>query len=405
MTILTGTRVLDVASYLAAPVAGTMLADFGADVIKVEAPTGDPYRRLNENPGMPQTEVEFHWHVTNRNKRGIVLDLQTDAGRSVLYRLIERADVLITNFTRPAREKLGLTYEDVAPLNERLIYASLTAYGESGPEAAKTGFDSTAYWARSGLMHMVKPEPTAVPARSLPGQGDHPTGVALFGAIALGLLHRERTGKGTKVHSSLIANGVWSNAYFTQSILSGGDAPMRPRRDEMPNALTNHYQCGDQHWFILSIVNQEREWPSLVRALERPELEQDPRFSTPAARRENVRALTEYLDNVFATRPWPEWRQRLDAERVTFGTVGTTEDVPHDEQMIASGAIKATDDPGIGAPYVVDTPLWVDAAEKAPARAAPGLGANNAEVLKEAGYAESDIAGLRAAGAFGAAPQ
>jgi len=401
MSILEGIRVLDVASYLAAPVAGTMLADFGAEVVKVEAPGGDPYRRLNENPGMPEADVDFHWQVTNRNKRGIVLNLQTEAGRKVLYRLIERTDILITNFTRPAREKLGLTYEDVAPLNERLIYASLTAYGERGPESAKTGFDSTAYWARSGLMHMVKPEPAAVPARSLPGQGDHPTGVALFGAIALGLLHRERTGKGTKVHSSLIANGVWSNAYFTQSILSGGNAPMRPRRDEMPNALTNHYQCSDQHWFILSIVNQDREWPALVRALERPDLEHDPRFASRAARGENVRALNQLLDEIFATRPWPEWRQRLDTHRITFGTVGTIEDIPDDEQMLASGAIKVTGDPGIGAPYVVDTPLWVDGTQKVPARAAPALGADNDAVLAEAGFSETEVAALKAQGAFG----
>lgn len=401
MSILKGIRVLDVASYLAAPVAGTMLADFGADVIKVEPPHGDPYRRLNENPGMPQANVDFHWQVTNRNKRGITLDLQTDAGRSILNRLIGKTDILITNFTPPARKKLGLRYADVAPLNDRLIYASMTAYGESGPEATKTGFDSTAYWARSGLMHMVRPEPTAVPARSLPGQGDHPTGVALFGAITLGLLQRERTGKGTMVHSSLIANGVWSNGYFAQSVLSGGNAPMRPQRDQMPNALTNHYRCKDHHWFILSIVNQDREWPSLTEAIGRPELREDSRFNTREARTRNVQLLTELLDEVFASESWSEWQGRLDAHRITFGTVGMTEDIPSDPQMVASGAIRAADDPRIGASYVVDTPMWVEGVQKAPAQAAPLLGADNDAVLTEAGFTDEQIKTLRSQGAFG----
>jgi len=402
LPILHGIKVLDVASYIAAPVATTIMADFGADVIKVEAPGGDPYRGITRNPGMPEANIDYHWQLNNRNKKGIVLNLTTEAGRSALFRLVAQADVFVTNFTRPAREKLQLTWDDLRPLNDRLIYASMTAYGEQGPESAKTGFDSTAYWARSGLMHMVKSDPLGTPARSLPGQGDHPTGVSLFGAIMLGLYDRQRTGKGGKVHTSLIANGLWSNGFYAQSVLSGGTAPMRPRREDMPNALTNHYRCRDGRWFILSVVNQEREWDRLIEAIERPELARDHRFESPAARSAHARELVDLLDDVFAARDWAEWRERLDGARITFGVIGMAEDIPDDVQMKASGALAPADDPGLGAPYVVDTPMWVEGVEKSRPVAAPAPGEHTEAVLQAAGLSDSEIAELRASGAFSA---
>ena len=398
--ILQGIRVLDVASYIAAPVATTIMADFGAEVIKVEPPAGDAYRRIADNPGMPEADVDYFWQCDNRNKRGVVLDLTKESGRAALDRLIGQADVFVTNYTRPAREKLKLTYDDLKPINERLIYASLTAYGESGPEAAKTGFDSTAYWARSGLMHMVKPDPEATPARSLPGQGDHPTGVALFGAIMLALYQRLQTGRGSKVHTSLIANGLWSNAYYAQAVLAGGTAPMRPRREAMPNALTNHYQCRDGHWFILSCVNQEREWERLVQAMERPELAADPRFIDAVARRQNAGTLVALFDTVFASRDWPQWRRVLDEARITFGTVATPDDLHADEQMVASGALSPAADPRFGAAYVVDTPLWVDGAAKATPTGAPSIGEHTEAVLKAAGLSDADLEHLKKDGAI-----
>lgn len=399
--ILNGIKVLDVASYIAAPISTTIMADFGADVVKIEPPGGDAYRTITDNPGMPEAPTDYHWHVDNRNKKGLALDLTSNAGQAILRRLVEQADVFVTNFTRPAREKLKLRWDDLQPINERLIYASLTAYGETGPEAAKTGFDSTAYWARTGLMHMVRPEPTAVPARSLPGQGDHPTGVALFGAIMLGLYDRQRTGKGSKVHTSLLANGLWSNAFYAQAMLSGGNAPMRPHRAEMPNALTNHYRCKDDHWFILSIVNQDRGWGRLLSAIERPDLNDDPRFSTRALRNENATTLIGVLDAIFDAQDYAYWRDRLDDAGVTFGSVGRVEEIPDDVQMTASGALTSADASTIGADRVVDTPLWVDGSEKAEPIAAPKLGQHNDEVLVAAGYSEAEIAALRSDGAFG----
>ncbi|MEM7250663.1 MAG: CoA transferase [Pseudomonadota bacterium] len=399
-SILDGVRVLDIASYIAAPISTTVMADFGADVIKVEPPSGDVYRRLTDNPGLPEADVDYHWQVDNRNKRGIALNLRCSAGQRVLERLIETADVLVTNFTPPARKKLKLRWEDVSPRNPRLIYASLSAYGETGPEAEKTGFDSTAYWARTGLMHMVRPEPTAVPARSLPGQGDHPTGLALFGAIMLALYDRERTGEGAQVHSSLLANGLWSNAFYAQAVLSGGNAPMRPHRREMPNALTNHYRCQDDHWFILSLVDQEKGWIPFLQAIEREELASDPRFATREARTKNAMALIDVLDRTFASKDYAQWRTRLDAAGVTFGSVGRVEEIPNDEQMLASGCLVPTQSRAIGASHVIDTPLWVEGRAKQRPEAAPTLGQHNGDLLAELGFSSHDIEELTADGAF-----
>lgn len=399
--ILAGIRVLDVASYIAAPISTTIMADFGAEVIKVEPPAGDVYRKITENPGLPEANVDYHWQVDNRNKHGLAIDLTTPGGQEIIQRLVKKTDVFVTNFTRPARAKLKLRWEDLQPLNEQLIYASLTAYGETGPESAKTGFDSTAYWARTGLMHMVRPEPSAVPARSLPGQGDHPTGVALFGAIMLALYDRQRTGRGAKVHTSLLANGLWSNAFYAQSVLSGGNAPVRPHRSKMPNALTNHYRCRDDHWFILSVVDQERGWGRLLGAIERHDLGNDPRFATRDARTANATTLIALLDDIFAARDYPEWRKRLDEANVTFGSVGRVEEIPDDEQMTASGALAPADPATLGADRVVDTPLWVDGTTKSTPRAAPTIGEHTEAILHDTGFSDAELRSFRAAGVFG----
>ena len=397
--VLSGIRVLDVASYIAAPVAATIMADYGADVIKVEAPGGDAYRRINDNPGLPVTDAMFHWHVTNRNKRSLALDLTNPKGRSVLERLVAQTDVFITNFPLAARGRLKLNYEDIAALNPKLIYASLSAYGEHGEEAPNPGFDSTAYWARSGLMQMVRPSPESDPARSMPGQGDHPTGVALFGAIMLALFDRQRTGLGQHVHTSLLANGIWANAYSAQAAMSGASMPMRPRREQMGNALTNHYRCADQRWFILTLLNQDRDWPRLVEVLEKPELAQDPRFATRAARNENAHALCAVLDQRFSEHDLAYWRERLHAAGLVIGIVGTNDDIPNDPQLHANGTLRAAK--GVDADYVVDSPLWLEGTNKRPVVPAPQLSEHRDEILEELGLTADDIGALEATGAFG----
>jgi crotonobetainyl-CoA:carnitine CoA-transferase CaiB-like acyl-CoA transferase len=396
-----GLRVLDVGTYIAGPAAATIMADFGADVIKVEAPTGDPYRYLGEQAGYPSSKHNVSWMVDSRGKRSLVLDLTKPAAKPVLHALVRRSDVFVTNFPLPVRARLGLRHDDIRPLNERLIYASLTAYGETGPEADRTGFDSTVWWARSGLQDLVKPAPDSAPARSIPGMGDHPTALALYGAILTALYRRELTGQGAHVSSSLLSAGLWSNAIYVQAALAGAEIPRRPAREDSPNAMTNVYRCRDGQWFLLAGVREERVFEQLCRAAERPDLLADARFRSRADRTANARALTRVLDDLFLGRDWADWLPLLRGAGITFGLVNRVEAVTEDEQMFASGAFVPLVDGPAEVRHTVDSPLRIEGEAKAPARLAPDLGQHTAEVLAELGYDEAAVAKLKAAGALG----
>lgn len=396
--VFEGLKVLDVASFIAGPVASTIMADFGADVIKIEAPGGDPYRTFDRGPGMPRVDFDYAWLADNRSKRGICLDLKQAAGQAVLRKLVARADVFVTNFPLPVRETLKLRYEDLKPLNARLVYASVTAYGETGVEAARTGFDSTALWARSGLMHQLRTAPDLAPTRSTPGMGDHPTGTALFGAIAMALYHRERTGKGQHVSTSLIANGAWWNTVYLQGALAGAEVPPRPHRDEWFNALANHYQSRDDRWFMLALINEEKQASPLFRAIGRPELLDDERFADVPSRRANARALIQVLDEVFRRKDWDDWRPILEAHGITYGVVNRPDDVPNDPAFADAGAVIPVGDSRAPVDRTIGSPVFMRGQDKAPPRMPPSLGEHNREVLAELGYDDAEIAGLEASG-------
>jgi len=372
MSILTGLKVIDAATYIAGPCAATALRDFGAEVIKVEPPGGDAYRRLIDLPGTPQADVNYFWHLDNRGKRGIELDLSDATDMSVLHDLVRQADVFITNHPLPVRRKLALTHDDLSPLNPRLIYASMTGFGESGPEADLRGFDLSTYWARSGLMHVVRNDMEGPPAASVAGQGDHPTGIALFGAIMLALYERQTTGRGRMVHSSLIANGLWSNACVSQAALADATFAPRKPRHAPPSALVNTYRCRDGRWFIFAALQPDRDWQRLTLAVDRPEWADDPAYATMEKRGDNAEELVAKLDTIFATEDWPTWKARFAAVELQAGPVYDPFDAIEDPQARASGAIKATQ----GHPemdQIIDSPMWLDGITKAPASAAPRL--------------------------------
>ena len=397
--IFDGLKVLDVGSFIAAPAAATILADFGAEVIKVEAPgDGDPYRGAKRGKRYPTSPVPHQWIVDNRNKKGIALDLKSDEGREILYRLVRDCDVFVTNMPLGPRERLGIRYEDIAPLNDRLVYASLTAYGEAGADAPRTGFDSTAWWARTGLMDLVKPSPDSAPARSMPGMGDHPTAVSLFGAIVTGLYRRERTGKGGMVSTSLMSNGLWSNAIMVQAQLSGGTVEARPGREDAENPFNNLYQTSDGYWLHLIMMHQENRWAEFSRTVGAPELAEDPRYATVVAREKNAHSLIPALEAVFARHDRVYWRTLLTDHGITFGEVASIADVTEDQQIKDSGALRPIQDPRAGAAYIVDSPVQLDGADKVAPLLAPELGEHTVEVLRDAGYDDATIERLKREG-------
>src|ERR1700724_3565348 len=277
--IFSGLRVVDLASFIAAPSAAVILSDFGADVVKVEPTTGDFWRHANKLPPQPQAEDAYQWHLTNRNKRGLALDLKSPGAQQVLERLVKWADVLIVNTPHPARKRLRLEYDDVAPWNPRLIYADLTGFGDKGPDADLPGFDITSYWARSGLFSMTR-DAGAPPTWPVAGSGDNATAVGLYSAIVTALYRRERTGKGSYVTTSLLAEGVWSASVSIQGALCGAKFFPAHDRKNPANAALNVYQASDGTWFVL-IVTPDKLAP-VAKAIGRPDLLTDPRFSNPA---------------------------------------------------------------------------------------------------------------------------
>jgi formyl-CoA transferase len=397
--IFEGLKVIDCASFIAAPAAATVLSDFGADVIKIEPPgRGDPYRALAQVAGNPSSPHNYAWMLEGRNKKSLALDLSKAEGRAVLHRLVAGADVFITNYPPPVRRRLGVTYGDIAPLNARLIYASFTGYGEVGEEAHRPGFDSNAYWARSGLMDVVRSHAGAPPARSVAGMGDHPSAIALYGAIVTALYRRARTGKGGHVGSSLMANGAWANGVLIQAQLCGATFYPRQPRESSLNALTNHYLCRDQRWLMLSLLDQARQWPLLAACIGRDELVDDPRFATPSARQAHARELIAILDAAFAAKDLAAWRAVLDANDLITGAVATLEDIPGDRQMLVNDVLVPFANDTM---LTVNSPFWVGDADKAVPRPAPGVGEHSDEVMRGIGYEDADIARLRASGAVG----
>lgn len=391
--IFTGLKVLDIASFIAGPAATTILSDFGATVVKVEPPTGDPQRASFMRPPYPSSRRNYAWQLIGRNKRSIALNLKDPVGREVLHRLVAWTDVLVTNYPPNVRKALGLDYESLAPLNDRLVYADITGYGERGAEANKPGFDITAYWARSGLMHVTH-DASGPPSISAPGIGDHATASTLYGAIVTALYRRERTGKGGKVGTSLIAEGAWAAAELIEGALNDATFPAQNARNHPLNPLGNPYRSADGRWLMLAV--QGKDFAGLALALGRPELAEDPRFADQQSREHNSATLVAELDTVFARQPLAHWKRVLDQGRVIFSAVQDLHEVANDPQMRENGILMPVRDPEVGATFTVSSPQYVAGVPKEEPRRAPRLGEHTQEILRELGFAAQDIDRLAA---------
>ncbi len=398
--LLEGVQVLDIGSYVAAPVAATVMSDFGADVVKVEPLTGDPYRRLLTPPVL-EAFPNFFWDQDSRNKRSLAIDVTVPTGREVIERLIGRSDVMITNYRLELLERLKLRYEDVRAIREDIIYAQVSSYGLTGADANRTAFDSTAWWARSALMDMVR-RPGAPHGQSVPGMGDHPTGMSLFGGIMASLYQRERTGEGAHVQTSLVANGAWSNSMMIQGALVGFDpTELRSPDDFKRSPLASLYDTSDDRVLLLSILNPDKEWPALLRALDRQEWADDPRFSERDARVEHNMELYDAIAGVFRTDTANNWRQRLDAERITYSAVQTMSELVNDPQMYESDVITPVPPGKQLYAHTVNSPVWIAGADKRAPVAAPGIGEHSVDILSELGLSSAEIDALISDGVIG----
>jgi formyl-CoA transferase len=394
---LAGLRVLDISSFIAAPAAAVVLGDWGADVIKVEGPDGDPNRTImHDSSNYPKSTINYPWQMDSRNKRSIVLDLKKPEARAALDKLIANSDILICNFPPQVRDKLKLTYEDAKRVNSKLIYASLTGYGESGPDRDRPGFDATAYFARSGLLDAQRYEggPPGVPG---PAQGDRATAMALVSSILMALIHRMKTGEGSWVGTSLLGNGLWSCGVIAQAALVGAYLPHRPPPERPRSALGNVYRTSDDRWLQLTIVRADKLWAPLCEATGLTSLIDDPRFATEPDRRGRSAELAGILSETFAKHPYEHWRKALAAHHVTFGVISRPQDVPDDQQAVACGAIVETEIPEM--PRTLSNPVRLSFAEQRTAHPAPALGQHSEEILREVGLNATEVAELKASGA------
>ena len=390
-TIFSDLKVIDCASVIAAPTAAMMLGDFGADVIKIEQPgDGDMLRMLSHVPTTPEAGNDWFWQLDGRNKRGLCLDLKHPKGMAILHRLVAQCDVFITNHPASVRNSLGLNYEDLAPLNETMIYASLTAYGEQGPERERKGFDQLAYWARSGLMDLMR-APDTTPTQGLPGMGDHPTGVALYAAIVTALLHRERTGEGGRVHTSLLANGLWSAAGVAQGVLAGGDMTAYRDDNRTYSAMLRPYQASDGRWLQFNMIRNEELLSLLLAAMEAIELMADPRFGDMEALWTHRQAFGDELQSRIGNKTSDEWLEIFAAFDLPVNRIALVEELLNDPQVSANAMAVTPSDPSIEVPVLINHPINVDHLNKVGPVRAPSLGEHSKQILSELGVAEAEI--------------
>jgi crotonobetainyl-CoA:carnitine CoA-transferase CaiB-like acyl-CoA transferase len=392
--LFSGLKVLDVATVIAAPSAAMMLADFGADVIKIEQiEEGDTLRMISDIFITPDADSEYLWQMDGRNKRGLTLNLKADEGREVLYKLVADCDVYITNQPLSVRESLKLSYEDLKPLNPKMIYSSLTAYGEEGPERNRKGFDQLAYWARSGLMEFQR-EPGTRPIQGLTGMGDHPTAMTVYAGIVTALLHRERSGEGGMAHTSLMANGLWSVSSIVQGAFAGADMADYRERNLVPPALFKVYRTNDDRWLQFNMVRTEEMLALMFAALDAIHLLEDERFATPEDMIENREILSGLLDDIIIKRSSDEWLEIFDSMQVDVNRIGFFEELLDDPQVIQNKMVipHAEDAP---VSQVVTHPIRITSVPQVPPKRAPELGEHSEQILQELGYSEKTIAEMK----------
>ena len=395
---LDGIKVVEMGVWVAGPSCAAVLADWGADVIKIEPPEGDPFRGLSAAFGIA---INPPFELDNRGKRSIALNLAVEGARYIAGDLIDRADVFVSNMRPRALERLGFGYEQLADTNPRLIYCNVTGYGPDTPEANRAAYDVGAFWSRAGVVSALTP-PGSEPPQQRGGMGDHMTGANAAGAISAALYNREKTGRGQRVAVSLTRIGVYMMGWDTNTQLRTR-MPFTPptTRRQAPNPIINSFQDSNGRWMWLLMLQADRHWPDFLRALEHPAvLTEDERFKDIPSRREHAEALVAVIDGILKTKPLAEWGPIFDANDVWFAPVQNLAEVVDDPVIRAAGAFVTVESPD-GPVEQVNTPADFYGTPAKPGSWAPELGQDTETILlEELGYDWDRIASLKELGAI-----
>ena len=388
--------VIEIDSWMASPSAGAILADLGANVIKIEPLSGDPMRENGRPPKIDALEVkeyDFQFDVDNRGKQSILVDLASKEGADIVHKLCESAQIFMCNLLPQRQEKFGLDPASLQKSNPKIVHATLTGYGTSGPDAWRPGYDVTAFFGRSGLYDAMREGTDGIVPMARPAQGDHSTGLALVGAVLAALRLAERTGEGQVVETSLYETAVWTQAsdYATTVI---DQAPVRQRaRHEMLLPTANRYPCGDGKWIVFNMP-EPAWWPRFCKALGRDEWLEDERYKDPRSRYRLMHELVPAIDETLAAKSRDEWGKIFDAAGLIWGPVLALQEVVQDPQANAIGLFPTLTDETIGDYRTVNIPMRFQEADVRPRHRAPRAGEQTREILERYGYGEDEIQAL-----------
>ena len=387
--LLEGVKVIAVEHMEAMPAASVWLADWGAEVIKVEPLQGEKWR------GGRKTADNWAFHLLNRNKKSLALNLKTDEGRDILYRLVKTADVFLSNYQLGALKGLKADYESLKKINPGLVYAFLSGYGTEGPDKDERGYDFTAAWARAGFQYLLG-EPGTPPAAERGGMMDRTTAPHVVAGVCAALLHKAKTGEGQLLEVSIYRSAVWTVALDIENTLAGRPAERTSRKKPM-TPMINHYRTKDDRWFELAMLPVDYTWTDVFKAIDRPELEHDPRFSDDKARMEHTEELVAVLDEAFAGKTCDEWETIFKRYNFIFAKIKSPSEVITDEQAIANDFF--ADVPHSEANIrVVNSPVRFVQNPASVRTPAPEVGQDNESILRQAGYTQEEIEGIRQRG-------
>ncbi|GAA5188713.1 CaiB/BaiF CoA-transferase family protein [Ferrimonas gelatinilytica] len=398
--VLEGIKVIEVASMAAGPSASVILADLGAEVIKIEPPSGDPWRYGHMTPGLPPSQIPWTTYIQNRSKKSIALNLKDPKAQEVLLKLAATADVFLTNSPHKVQKALHHTFDDIKAVNPKIVFASINGFGLEGPDKDAPGFDMTAWYARTGIMEELRPKdgsPVPLPV----GTGDMNTATALFSAVMTGLFHRERSGEGSEVSTSLMNNGLWANGSLMQAALVGAPPMKKFSRTEWPNPVTGGvFKTRDDRYVIIVELNPNNV-DNLRDAFGADHLKGDERFATPQLRGKNHQALFDEMQKIIGNHDLAEVAERLRNFHVNFSVVQTTAECTQDEHMIANGCFPEVE--GADGVRTIDSPIQVrgNGIEKVKPQNPPGIGEHTMSELKALGYSEDEIKAMAEGHAVG----